>query len=55
MELNEPVLKPSAELLEIERRKRPGPRTENAARSLEPSPELCEQINRRRAPTHGAP
>ena len=48
MEPNEPVLKPSRELLEIERRKRPVPQAENAPRPLEPSPELRAQIERRR-------
>ena len=50
MEPKEPQLKPSDELLEVERRKRPVPRTEKVDRSLEASPELREQIERRRRP-----
>jgi len=47
MEPKEPVLEPSPELLEIERRKRPVPRTPQEQLELKPSPALRETIARK--------
>jgi len=47
MEPKEPALKPSDELIEIEHRKRPVPRTPQEHGELKPSPALREIIERK--------